>query len=414
MEREPKTVSLSRSSAEAALQSVLSLSSKNEDGYQWLLDRDRVDSRSSTSSSSDRIKNPFRGVTVSAETLDEALVVGVQLTEDIRQDGLFVPYAMQSGCTMGRILFPQDFNPILTAAGVQNLPELEFSMLRFVHLLDEPNVVRTSARLTDGSIILAMNWYTAFGCVATHAVYVAPFEPDEAPTRILSDMMACRDCPFCIERNTPCDCSIDARVRFWTSPVTFSGWPDFVTLQHNLKEMTYPSETLVRSGRGESVLSVGYEVTLSLGRRNPVGQTLKSNFAMRVLEASSSPRDDTQFGYVEEGNFTLHPQTAAFCEICEKSFSTMSNLRRHQRALHNAPLTLERSAEERRTASKETPKHYCSLCRIEFCQRSNLLRHIAVVHEKKRPFKCKYCDIYFTNKENRTRHERTLHRSESE
>ena len=91
------------------------------------------------------------------------------------------------------------------------------------------------------------------------------------------------------------------------------------------------------------------------------------------------------------------------CYICNKSFSTLGNMRNHIKTIHekNRPFKCkypgcnkEYSIESRyevhlRTHKGEKP-FICKICKKAFNEKGNLKTHLRF-HSEKRPFKCQYC-----------------------
>ena len=79
------------------------------------------------------------------------------------------------------------------------------------------------------------------------------------------------------------------------------------------------------------------------------------------------------------------------CDICEKSFTMKSDLRRHVATVHN----------------KERP-FQCPQCSKTFGQSGSLKTHVSVVHNKE-SFQCSKCSKTFTRKINMKEHVTNVH-----
>jgi len=80
------------------------------------------------------------------------------------------------------------------------------------------------------------------------------------------------------------------------------------------------------------------------------------------------------------------------CEICEKVFSTKSNLKTHISTIHD-----------------KQKKYECEHCNKEFGQKGNLNYHISSVHLKQKKYECEHCNKAFINKGDLKHHIRTVH-----
>ena len=68
------------------------------------------------------------------------------------------------------------------------------------------------------------------------------------------------------------------------------------------------------------------------------------------------------------------------CNICDATFKTNQNLKKHIRSIH------------------EGKSFKCKSCDATFTQKERLNRHVALNHEGEKPFKCNICDASFTQK----------------
>jgi len=103
-------------------------------------------------------------------------------------------------------------------------------------------------------------------------------------------------------------------------------------------------------------------------------------------------------------------KTEYTCQICNKSFSHNSNLKRHHHNLHRQKLSAscptcgkvfsraDYVAQHIKTVH-ETPSNaslsdtQCNLCHKKFSQKCTRDRHIRAVHWKVKPFVCKFCGM---------------------
>ena len=81
------------------------------------------------------------------------------------------------------------------------------------------------------------------------------------------------------------------------------------------------------------------------------------------------------------------------CSVCNKSFTTASNLNSHLRQVHNGV------------------RHPCSLCSKTFSQVGNLDRHFQVRHKGKR-HPCELCNQTFTRLDHLRTHVKEIHKGE--
>ena len=80
------------------------------------------------------------------------------------------------------------------------------------------------------------------------------------------------------------------------------------------------------------------------------------------------------------------------CQECTKSYSTLENLRRHQRKVH---------------AEHENEQEYsCTQCNKKFKFKVDLTQHLRIHQEK---LSCKICSVKFTRQDNLYKHMRNKH-----
>ena len=80
------------------------------------------------------------------------------------------------------------------------------------------------------------------------------------------------------------------------------------------------------------------------------------------------------------------------CDICDKLFSSKSNLKKHIDTIH---LKLN--------------SHNCEECGKTFSQKGNLKYHVNTVHLKIKPYKCDECYKTFSSKQDLKRHKDAVH-----
>ena len=69
----------------------------------------------------------------------------------------------------------------------------------------------------------------------------------------------------------------------------------------------------------------------------------------------------------------VHDEKQPFkCEICDKCFSHISNMKRHAKTVH-----------------EEKKPFKCEVCKNSFSHIGDVKKHVQSVHEQKKPFKCK-------------------------
>ena len=82
------------------------------------------------------------------------------------------------------------------------------------------------------------------------------------------------------------------------------------------------------------------------------------------------------------------------CPVCEKRFSTLSNMKRHISNIHSYH-------------SDQT--HHCFICDTDIKYKDNLDRHIKEVHGEEKKFKCDKCPAAYIRKEDLEKHKRSGH-----
>ena len=80
------------------------------------------------------------------------------------------------------------------------------------------------------------------------------------------------------------------------------------------------------------------------------------------------------------------------CEICNKTFSTKGNLKKHVSSVHERKKPFE-----------------CEICNKVFFEKGTLKIHISSVHEKKKSFECDICEKTFAVKDKLKRHVSFVH-----
>ncbi|XP_046862318.1 zinc finger protein 431-like isoform X2 [Xenia sp. Carnegie-2017] len=131
--------------------------------------------------------------------------------------------------------------------------------------------------------------------------------------------------------------------------------------------------------------------------------------------------------YLKE-HMTFHNESSRVtCNICSKVFSSISNLRKHQKKhekngyppiekkrLYKCSECIEtflneKDLEVHRSTHVGIVPIKCNDCGEVFAQKNMLRRHHAVVHKGIRPFSCNYCEKTFTQRGNLARHCKQAH-----
>ncbi|CAL1272260.1 unnamed protein product [Larinioides sclopetarius] len=109
---------------------------------------------------------------------------------------------------------------------------------------------------------------------------------------------------------------------------------------------------------------------------------------MFVDEPQPGPsRAPMGFGYVET---SLTPTNDHVCDVCKKTFSNKSNLKRHMKK-HG-----------------DHANHACSKCSMKFYRIDKLQEHLKT-HEKKKTYSCEQCDRLFSRMSELLHHKRVDH-----
>ena len=91
-------------------------------------------------------------------------------------------------------------------------------------------------------------------------------------------------------------------------------------------------------------------------------------------------------------SFTTATRNSNICDICNKSFSTVGNLKRHK-MIHS-----------------ETKPFKCNQCDYKCNQKHSLTKH-QLAHLKVKPFVCKQCGYSSSTRSNLTRHKKSKHQN---
>lgn len=84
------------------------------------------------------------------------------------------------------------------------------------------------------------------------------------------------------------------------------------------------------------------------------------------------------------------------CHNCNKSFATMTVLRRHAREAH--------------LGDKRGRRPKCQHCQKQFTRTWDLQRHVRVVHMRDRPYQCAECDRRFSERSTLKQHIIKIHK----
>ena len=88
----------------------------------------------------------------------------------------------------------------------------------------------------------------------------------------------------------------------------------------------------------------------------------------------------------------LQVSSALICQICHKTFSRGTNLRRHIQEVH-----------------LQIKKYLCPICGRPFAQQGTLDAHIIAIHKTEKPYHCSQCTMAFTTEGEKKRHWKAMH-----
>ena len=97
------------------------------------------------------------------------------------------------------------------------------------------------------------------------------------------------------------------------------------------------------------------------------------------------------------------------CEVCNKAFTTSSNLAFHRRVMHYT----SRANLDFADSFKYVNEFHCDQCEKMFKRKDKLKRHQQTVHNENFSIKCPSCDKNFKRKDKLTEHIRSEHESVS-
>ena len=84
------------------------------------------------------------------------------------------------------------------------------------------------------------------------------------------------------------------------------------------------------------------------------------------------------------------------CELCDKTYKNIENLRRHKRKAH--------------TENKNVEEYSCQHCNKKFKFQIDLKDHLRIHREK---VKCNICSVKFTRRDNLLKHQRKIHNNKT-
>ncbi|XP_058824838.1 zinc finger protein 677-like [Topomyia yanbarensis] len=190
------------------------------------------------------------------------------------------------------------------------------------------------------------------------------------------------------------------------------------SLMHSVADIT-PLPTLTR--KPPAVLqSLGLKRTCSKIVTITVDNTSVQEFQQSDQHTSRSPEERFENSDTHDSTATTsnHQQTDAMhkCDLCEKQFSTVANLTKHQKQNHDRVrlfkcdicerefYTVHHMTKHKRTHFDDRP-HICNVCGKGFLENSHLEYHKRT-HTGERPYKCDLCSKQFLRSSHLTQHRR--------
>ncbi len=167
------------------------------------------------------------------------------------------------------------------------------------------------------------------------------------------------------------------------------------------------SQTVTRVDKGRYWLIRNAKSIMGNGRNfsfNRITDSKENNACNKVFGDKSSALK----GNLRKDIPVVHHKPFS-CTLCEKSFSTKSNMQAHITHVHHKtafPCTLcDKSFSEKATVAKHVNAVHlklkpfsCTLCDKSFVVKSKLARHVDHVHHNIRNFSCTLCDKSFAQK----------------